>query len=367
MLGRNLCRPGLRLQVDGALGGDQGQALACCFAAGLNGPSQDADGLARVDAHLAAHGHVGVLPTGDLGGVLAAQVQVLPCRQADAGFADEGNVGVGAVGHFVGTHLGELVCGVSHGVGQAAGADHAAQAFGQGGSGGGLVVERALPGLQAAGVGGQAHSLVGGGRLVECLAQLLGLFGQGHAGGVVARRLRGLAQAVVQTEGAEHHAACGAQGAPAVGAQLQPQAAQAATVVVGLVQQVAHLQPSLTVGAVQVGAQLTGSVVQHELVVAVAAKLFALDAAERGGVGLAFAAFVGGAGGRTVPGGAVATAAAVDQVHLAAGAVVGRFSQGGGVRCACGAARCGSDARFTPAVVQAGDDQGAVDVFTLDH
>ena len=62
-----------------------------------------------------------------------------------------------------------------------------------------------------------------------------------------------------------------------------------------------------------------------------------------------------------------APAAAVDQVHLAAGAVVGGFSQGGGVGRACGAARCGSDARFTPAVVQAGDDQGAVDVFTLDH
>ena len=42
----------------------------------------------------------------------------------------------------------------------------------------------------------------------------------------------------------------------------------------------------------QVGAQLTGGVVQHELVVAVASKLFALDAAECGGVGLAFAAFV---------------------------------------------------------------------------
>ena len=39
----------------------------------------------------------------------------------------------------------------------------------------------------------------------------------------------------------------------------------------------------------QVGAQLTGGVVQHELVVAVASKLFALDAAECGGVGLAFA------------------------------------------------------------------------------
>ena len=62
-----------------------------------------------------------------------------------------------------------------------------------------------------------------------------------------------------------------------------------------------------------------------------------------------------------------APAAAVDQVHLAAGAVVAGFRQGGGVGRACGAARCGSDARFTPAVVQAGDDQGAVDVFTLDH
>ena len=134
-----------------------------------------------------------------------------------------------------------------------------------------------------------------------------------------------------------------------------------------LVQQVAHLQPGLAVGAVQVGTQLAGGVVQHELVVAVAAKFFALDPTERGGVGLAFAAIVGGTGGSAVPGGAVAPTGAVDQVHLAAGAVVGGFRQGGGVGRACGSGWCGSNARFTPAVVQAGDDQQAVDAVTLDR
>ncbi len=97
---------------------------------------------------------------------------------------------------------------------------------------------------------------MGGGRLVEGLTQLLGLLGQRHAGGVVSSGLGRLAQAVVQAEGAEHHAARRAQAAPTVGAQLEAQAPQAASVVVSLVQQVAHLQPSLVVGAVQLGAQL---------------------------------------------------------------------------------------------------------------
>jgi len=66
------------------------------------------------------------------------------------------------------------------------------------------------------------------------------------------------------------------------------------------------LQPGLVVGAVQLGAQLVGGVVEYELVVAVASELLALDAAECSGVGLAFAAFGGGTRRGTVPRGAVA-------------------------------------------------------------
>ena len=47
--------------------------------------------------------------------------------------------------------------------------------------------------------------------------------------------------------------------------------------------------------------------------------------------------------------------------------VVGGFSHGAGVGRACGSARCGSNARFTPAVVEAGDDQAVVGGVRLDH
>ena len=124
------------------------------------------------------------------------------------------------------------------------------------------------------------NSLVRGGGLVEGLGQLLHLARQGDAGGVVACRLGGLAQAIAQAEGAEHHAACSAYAAPGIRSQLEAQAAEAASVVVGLVQQVPHLQPGLGLRGVQLGAQLAGGVVPHQLVVAAAAELLALDAAE---------------------------------------------------------------------------------------
>ena len=178
---------------------------------------------------------------------------------------------------------------------------------------------------------GHGHRLVRGGGLPEGAGQLLHLFGQGDAGGVVARAFGGLAQAVSEAIGTEHDAAHGAQAAPGVGAQLQPQAPEAASVVVGLVQQVAHAQPGLVLAAVQVHAALAGRVVQHELVGAVATKLFALDAAQCGGVGLAVLARLGRPGGTSVPGGAVATRAAGDAVALGAGAVVGGVGQNGSV------------------------------------
>lgn len=165
---------------------------------------------------------------------------------------------------------------------------------------------------------------------------------QRDAGGVVARRLGGCAQAgasrLAQAVGAQQQAARCAQATSGIGAaQLQALAAQAAAVVVGLVQQVAHLQPGLGLGGVQAGAQLLRGVIEHQLVVAAATKLLALDAAECGGVGLAGVALGGGARRCAVPGGAVAARAFADEVHLAGGRVVGRCGRmpGFGVCMAC--------------------------------
>jgi len=113
---------------------------------------------------------------------------------------------------------------------------------------------------------------------------------------------------------------------------------------------------------VQLGAQLAGCVVKHQLVVAGAAKLLALDAAERCRVVLPLGAFGGRARRRAVPGWAVASRARAHQVHLAAGAVVGGFGQGGGVQCRSRTTRGARHARLTPAVVQAGLHEGAVNV-----
>lgn len=55
---------------------------------------------------------------------------------------------------------------------------------------------------------------------------------------------------------------------PAVSAQLKALPPEAASVVICLVQQAAHLQTNLMVCAVQLGAQLIGRVVEHDLVVA---------------------------------------------------------------------------------------------------
>ncbi len=132
--------------------------------------------------------------------------------------------------------------------------------------------------------------------------------------------------------------------------------------VVGLVQQVAHLQPGLRLGGVKLGAQLLRRVVPHQLVVAAAAELFALDAAERCGVGLALCAWAGRCAGRPVPGGAVAACARADQVALRRWRVVGGLRQGIERGFSSHAARRGRDTRLTPAVVERRQDHGAVDV-----
>ena len=104
---------------------------------------------------------------------------------------------------------------------------------------------------------------MGGGRFRQGLAELGELALQGHACGVVACRFLGLGGVA-----ADEHAPAGSDGAISIGAQLKPQAAQAAAVVVGLVDQVAQVQLAGVLGAGQLQAQLLVAVVEDELVVA---------------------------------------------------------------------------------------------------
>ncbi|MCD2341532.1 hypothetical protein LRH25_14405 [Ideonella azotifigens] len=109
--------------------------------------------------------------------------------------------------------------------------------------------------------------------LAQGLAQGLQLPGQRDAGGVVAGgfcRLR--------PEAADQHALAGAQRAIGVGAQFQPGAAEAAAVVVGLVDQVTQRELAGVLGAGQLHAQLLVVVIEHQLVEALAAELLALVA-----------------------------------------------------------------------------------------
>src|SRR5690606_6321648 len=110
-----------------------------------------------------------------------------------------------------------------------------------------------------------------------------------------------------------------------------------------------HLQPGLGLGAVPMQAALAGGVVEDELVVALAAELLALDAAECGRVVLPFGAIERGARCRAMPGGAVAATSAAHQVHLSAGAVIGRVGEGAGVCRLRLATRCAGHAAIAAA------------------
>ena len=112
---------------------------------------------------------------------------------------------------------------------------------------------------------------MGGRSLAEGLAQGAQLLGQGDAGGVVARGLGGLG-----AEGADEQTLAGAHGAVGVGAQLPAGAAEAAAVVVGLVDEVAQVELAGVLGAGQLHPQLAVAVVEHELVVAAAVEFLAL-------------------------------------------------------------------------------------------
>jgi hypothetical protein len=189
------------------------------------------------------------------------------------------------------------------------------------------------------------------------LAQRIGELGhlalQGHAGGVVARGLAGLGGVA-----AEEHALAGADRAVGIASELKAQAAQAAAVVVGLVDQVAEVELRGVLRCGQLGSELLVAVVEDELVVAAAlvVELGAFVAAQRCGVGLAAGRDVGGT--RTMPGRAVAGGG----VGLRAGGVVGALFVGAGILLGALAAGGGGGAGLALAVVEATDDEGPFDV-----
>ena len=99
---------------------------------------------------------------------------------------------------------------------------------------GGLVVDQTrLGGFAGALVRGQFDGLVGAGDIRQGLAELAGLLEQGGGGDVVAGR--GVA---VDGAGADPQAGAGTDAAPLVAAQLKAFAAEAAAVVVSLMDQV---------------------------------------------------------------------------------------------------------------------------------
>ena len=187
--GQKLHLVALCLQVDVVFGGDE-------FEAGValprfDGAGQEADGLAAVDAGLAGDGEVGVFAAFEGEGFAVGVVEVLPGDVADAGFAALDDGGVGELWAFVGTSGDVFLLGVAFGGVLILGVDHAAGYLVQGFERGGVVVDFALPFALAADAAGELDGVVGGGGLVECLGQGVGLFEERHGRGVVAGGLAG--------------------------------------------------------------------------------------------------------------------------------------------------------------------------------
>ena len=187
-------------------------------------------------------------------------------------------------------------------------ADHAAECGVHELEGGGCLGRWLCLCFVAADVRGQGDGLVGGGGLAEVLAQGAQVFGQGHAGGVVGGGFCGL-----RGVAADEQALARADGTIGIGSELKAQAAQAAAVVVGLVDEVAQVELAGFAAAGELGAQLARGVVKHQLVVAPAAEFFALDAAERTRVALGGLPRCG-----RMPGRGVAAAVLARQVGLGA-------------------------------------------------
>jgi hypothetical protein len=128
------------------------------------------------------------------------------------------------------------------------------------------LAQAALRGLDAADVAGQLHGLVGLRGLGVALRHGFELPDQSHACGVVACGL-----GLLCTVGADEQTLAGSQGSVGVGAQLEAQAAEAASVarfaIAGLMNQVPEVQLAGVLGGGELNAKLLVGVVEDEWVV----------------------------------------------------------------------------------------------------
>ncbi|CAB3731367.1 hypothetical protein LMG26690_04818 [Achromobacter animicus] len=191
---------------------------------------------------------------------------------------------------------------------------------------------------------------MGADHAVERLRHDVGLPGQRQRPRRIARGL-----AAGGGVGGQQHAASAAHRAKRVGTQFRAHAAHVAAIVAALVDQVAKIQFAGRLGRLDLHAQLAVAVIEHDLVVAVAAEFLALEAAQRGCVAVLIVA-----ARRAVPRRRVAAG----QVGLRAGfAVDGRRVHLGVHRLARLAAGRGRNAALASSVVERAHDQRLIDVF----
>ncbi len=113
-----------------------------------------------MDSGLAGDGEVAVLAAGEGGAFAIGELQVLPGDGGEVGAGGLDQGGVGQVGEFAVTGGDVLLTGIGHRLGLVGTIDHATGDDVQGFERGGLVVDGALVGAEAADSDGEFHRLV---------------------------------------------------------------------------------------------------------------------------------------------------------------------------------------------------------------
>ena len=238
-----------------------------------DGTGQDTDGLAGVESGLVAGDELGVLAAMDAGDFAVGELHILSCDDVESGLGGDGDDSVGAVRDFALIWLGVSVAGVGLGVAVIALADHAAHSGVECFERAFLVTEHAAVSPITAEVTGVLDCLMRFGGVAEGVAERDGLFEVGHAGGVVAGGVA-LAAVVLNGVAGDEVASTGTQCAIGVGAQFCAQSSEAATVVVGIVNQVTEIERGAGLGGGELDAALLVTVIKLELVVTTATEFF---------------------------------------------------------------------------------------------
>ncbi len=336
----------LRLHVQRAFAADEAQAVGLRLPA-VHRRGQHADRLAAVQARVAGDGRFAARTAGQRQRLAHAPAQALAGHHADPRRCGQAQQRIAGVRHPVvaraGTALGRRALGV--GVGRAR---HRGLHAGQQRLQGRLLGDQlGVVRLAHAFVRGQRHRLVRARRLRERLAQRLQLAQQcAGLGRLAGRAAAARVAAQPQPRGGAHRAPC-------VGAQFEAFPAEAAAVVVGLVDQVPQVQLRGRLRGRKLQAQLLVAVVEHQPAVASAAPFLGLHAPQRGGVAVVVRAAAGAVPGRGV---------AAGQVGLRAGSAVAGLGIQAGVGLGAGAAGGGGNAGFALAVVQRPQHHRTVDV-----